>query len=184
MLASPLLDMIEKLLTAARHPDIVKIEQYGPGQGAWGPDVDQNKVKSITGIKVTHQSSATASIWLAQWPGQEQPIDEPAQLPLPRQNRAPRLAIFVKQLLDVAQPAELKAWRIVKLSKLGNPDTQAHLPSGLSVVAAAGERTLLRVAATGATVGGEPEMDPFPSYTIPEEVKTCLRPAGAASAVR
>ncbi len=130
-----------------------------------------------------HQSSATASIWLAQWPGEEQPIGEPNELPPPRQNRAPRLAILVKQLLDAAQPAQLKAWRLVKLPKLGHPETQAHLPSGLSVVTASGERELMRVTATGATEGFDFDADPFPDYMIPEGVKTCLQ-ADAVPAVR
>ncbi len=183
MQPSPLLDLLERLLAAADHPDIVKIERYGPGQGPWGPDADQSKVKSITGIKVTHQSSATASIWLAQWPGEEQPIEAPAESPSPRPNRAPRLAILVKQLLDVAQPAELKAWRIVKLPGLGRPDTQAHLPSAVSVVTSAGERLLLRVTATGPTAGQCPAEEPFPDYVIPEGVKTCLQ-ADAVTAGR
>ncbi len=183
MQPSPLLDLVERLLKAAEHPDIVKVERYGPGRGPWGPDVDQKKGPAATGILVRHQWSATASSWLAQWPGEEQPVDEPSELPPPRQNRAPRLAILVKQLLDAAQPAHLKAWRLVKLPNLGRADTQAHLPFGLSVVTAGGGRELMRVTATGATEGFDFDADPFPGYVIPEGVKTCLQ-ADAVTAGR
>jgi hypothetical protein len=172
------LDTIERLLTAADHPDIVKVERYGPGDGPWGPTVQESKVKHITGVKVTHQSTATASVWEAIWPG-EQPVDPPTTLPAPRSARAPRLLILVSQLLDVAQPETLKAWRLVTLPDLGA--TGSTLPAGLSLVDRDGGRLLLRATATGPTVGDEPTVDPFPDYVIPEEVKTCLQPSAASA---
>lgn len=184
---SPILDIIERLLIAAEHPDIVAVERYGPGDGPWGPDVPTSKAKAITGVKVKYQSTATASLWEAVWPG-EQPMPAPAVMPLPTQNRAPRLAIFVARLLDVAQPEQFQAWRLVSLPGVGLPGDHGVLPFGLSIATAGGSKMLLRATATGPTVGFEPESEPFPDYVIPEEVKTCLskqtQPAGAVSAER
>jgi hypothetical protein len=167
------LGVMERLLIAAKHPDIVSVERYGTSNAPWGPTVETSKTKSITGIMVRHQSTATASLWLAEWPG-EQPAELPKVLPAPRQNRAPRLAILAGQLLDAAKPEQFKAWRMVTLPNLGRPDVQAGLPFGLSIVTADNTRVLLRVTATGPTVGQDPDEEPFPDYTIPEEVKTCL----------
>ncbi len=171
MAKTSVLDVMERLLTAAAHPDIVHVERYGPGLGPWGPNVQQSTVKAITGVRVVHQSTATASLREAVWPG-EQPVDVPAVMPAPKQNRAPRLAIFAYQLLEAARPAELKAWRLVTLPDLGNQAKQAGLPFGLSVVTADGQKMLLRVTATGPTVGGEPDDEPYPDYVIPEEVRS------------
>lgn len=167
------LDMIERLLKTADHPDIVKIERYGPGKGPWGPNVAESKVQHITGIRVAHQSTATASLWEAVWPG-EQPVEAPEVAPAPRQNRAPRLLLLAKQLLDAAKPDQLRGWRLVTLPNLGNPARQEGLPFGLSLVDADGKQHLLRTSATGPTLGAEPESEPFPDYVIPEKVRTCL----------
>jgi hypothetical protein len=102
------LDVMEQLLTAAKHPDIIRVERYGTSNAPWGPSAQESKVKSITGVKVKHRSTATASLWLAVWPG-EKPITPPAAPLPPRQHRGPRLAILAAQLLDVAQPAQFKA---------------------------------------------------------------------------
>lgn len=167
------LDVIETLLRAAKHPDIAGIERYGPGQGPWGPTVNTSKVSKITGVYAKHQSTATASLWEAVWPG-EQPLDTIPTMPTPKQNRAPRLLLFVAQLLEVAQPAQFKAWRLVSLPDLGSPKVQDGLPFGLSIVTIEDKRVLLRATATGPTMGFEPETEPFPDYVIPQEVKTCL----------
>ncbi len=169
VMADRILDILERLLTAAHHPDIVAVEQYGPGDGPWGPKSDPKKVRGISGVRVVHQSTATASLWLAVWDG-EQPVEAPAVWPVPRQNRAPRLAMFAAQLLEHAKPAEVKAWRLVALPGLGNQEKQAGLPFGLSVVMADGSRVLLRATATGATVGFDPDEEPFPDYVIPADL--------------
>ena len=179
MTTSKTLDVIERLLIAADHPDIAKIARYGPGEGPWGPTVERSPAKRITGVKVTHQSTATASLWEAIWPG-EQPAELPAVPPKPKQMRAPRLVILVTQLLDVAKPPQFQAWRAVTLPELGNPDTQAGLPFGVSIILADGKRALLRATATGPTLGDEPEDDPYPDYVIPEGVKTCLNGSSTA----
>ena len=164
MTTSKTLDVIEKLLVAANHPDITDIRRYGPGLGPWGPSDEKSPVKGVTGLRVTHQSSSTASLWEAIWPG-EQPVEAPDVLPAPRQNRAPRLAILVARLLDKARPAEFKAWRLVSLPGLGVPEE--GLPFGLSIVHADGTRMLLRASATGATAGTDVAEDPFPDYVVP-----------------
>jgi hypothetical protein len=101
MATSPALDIVEKLLVAAEHPDITAVERYGPGDGPWGPTLQTSKAKKITGVVVTHQSSATASLWEAVWPDAT-PITAPDVIPPNR--RAPRLAVFVAQLLEHAKP--------------------------------------------------------------------------------
>lgn len=170
---SQVLDVIERLLTAAAHPDIVTVERYGPDLGPWGPTVEQSKVTTISGVRVVHRSTATASLWEAVWPG-EKPVPAPDVLPAPRQNRAPRLAVLAARLLDVAKPDGFTAWRLVALPNLGLVDKQAGLPFGLSIVTADRSQHLLRASATGPTVGEDPDVEPFPDYVIPEEVKTCL----------
>jgi hypothetical protein len=164
---SVILDVVERLLNTAGHPDIVKVARYGPDLGPWGPTAEKSPVKNATGLKVTHQSTATAMLWEAIWPG-EQPIEAPAVLPAPKQNRAPRLVLLVAQLLEVARPAEFKAWRLVTLPDLGRTDMEPRTALGLSFVLADGTRMLLRASATGATMGVEDEEDRFPDYVIPE----------------
>ena len=174
------LDVIERLLIAAEHPDIVSIDRYGPDLGPWGPTVEQSKVKAISGVKVTHQSTATASLWEAIWPG-EQPVTAPAELPAPAR-RAPRLLILAAQLLDQAKPEQFRAWRLVSLPDIGLAEDQGVMPFGLSIALANGSKMLLRATSTGPTVGNEPTEEPFPNYVIPERVRTCLREASAANA--
>jgi hypothetical protein len=174
------LDVVERLLLAAQHPDIVAVERYGPGLGPWGPSVEQSRVKAITGVKVIHQSTATASLWEAIWPG-EQAVPVPDKMPPPNQ-RAPRLPILVAQLLDYAKPEQFRAWRLVSLPNIGMSPEQDGMPFGLSIALADGTKVLLRATATGPTMGQEPSQEPFPDYVIPEGVRTCLQAVNAANA--
>lgn len=174
------LDLVERLLITAEHPDITAVDRYGPDLGPWGPTVTQSKVKHITGIKVTHRSTATASLWEAVWPG-EQPVPTPEVMPEPSR-RATRLLILAARLLDHAKPQQLRGWRLVALPDLGLDTERGVVPSGLSVVTAGGQSLLLRATSTGPTVGSEPAEEPFPDYVIPEGVRTCLREASAANA--
>ena len=176
------LDVVERLLVAAEHPDIARIDRYGPDLGPWGPTVEQSRVKTISGVKVTYQSTATASLWEAVWPG-EQPIGDNTVVPAVTR-RAARLLILAAQLLDVAKPEQFRAWRLVSLPGIGLPADQGVLPSGLSIVLTDGSKVLLRATAAGPTLGAEPTEDPFPDYVFPEGVKTCLREANAANAAR
>ena len=174
-----ILDILETLLAAAKHPDITAITRYGPGLGPWGPSVEESKVTSITGVKVTHQSTATASLWEAVWPGGT-PVPAPADLPPSR--RATRLLVFAAELLDIAKPDQLRSWELLALPNLGVAAEAGSMPYGMGVVTADGAKILLRATATGPTVGFEPVEEPFPDYRIPEEVRTCLHSASAPTA--
>lgn len=168
---SVVLDVVERLLVAAQHPDTVTVERYGPGEGPWGPTVETSKARGVTGVRVVHQSSATASLWEADQPG-AQAVEAPEVIPVPRadklapQMRAPRLLIFTAQLLDVARPAQFQSWQLLTLPDLG-VEGQEGLPFGLGITGAGGGRMLLRASATGPTVGEEPAVEPFPEYVIP-----------------
>lgn len=164
------LDVVERLLVAAKHPDIVAIEQYGPGDGPWGPTVETSKVKHISGVRVTHPTSATASLWESVRPG-GQSVPAPSEVPV--QRRAPRLVVFVAQLLDYAKPEQFRSWELLTLPEIG-PASERHLPFGLGIVMADGSKVLLQATSTSPTVGREPTEEPFPSYVIPEGVRTCL----------
>ncbi|MCO8277000.1 hypothetical protein M1L60_41125 [Actinoplanes sp. TRM 88003] len=168
MQLAQVLDVIERVLVAAEHPDIVKIERYGTGTEPWGPSAAKSRTTSIAGVRVTYASTATAMLWGAIWPG-EKPLPMPAELPK-ISDRVARLSILVVQLLDVAKPAAFTSWQLVSLPDLGPQDAPAPAPAGVSVVCADGTKMLLRAASTGATVGDEPENDPTPDYVIPAGV--------------
>lgn len=176
---SPALDLVEQLIVAARHPDIAAIERYGPGQGPWGPTVEKSTAKSITGVLVKYQSSATASLWEAVWPDAA-PVPAPDNLPPNR--RAPRLPVFVAQLLDYAKPEQVLSWHLLAGPGVGLDSEQGVMPFGLGLVLADGSRHVLRATATGPTVGLEPTAEPFPEYVIPEGVRTCLTASAASAA--
>ena len=177
-----ILDVIEGLLNAAEHPDIVKVDRYGDGNEPWGPSTERSKSKTLAGVKVTHQSTATASLWGAVWPGQ-QPVAVPDVLPAPK-FRAARLAILVVQLLDVARPAQFKAWQLVALPDLGPAEARGTFPAGVSITCADGASMLLRATSTGASVGHEDTEDRFSDYMIPEGVKQWHQRVSAVSAAR
>jgi hypothetical protein len=163
-MSAEVLDIIEQLYVAAQHPEIAAIERYGPGLGPWGPSKEESKVPSITGIKVTYQSTATASLWEAVWAGGT-PVPAPTDLPPSR--RAARLLVFTAQLLDHAKPSQLASWQLLALPGLGPDNEQGVTPAGMGVVTADGAKLLLRSSSTGPTVGQEPAEEPFPDYSIP-----------------
>lgn len=169
MKLAQILDVIEGVLIASEHPEIVEVERYGNATEPWGPTVAESRSKSISGVMVKYSSSSTASIWGGVQPG-EIVIPMPEEMP-PIGRRAPRLAIFVAQLLDVARPAPFASWRLSGFPDLGLESDRGKWPSGVTVVCADGTEMLLRVTSTGTTVGREPEEDPFPDYRIPEGVK-------------
>jgi hypothetical protein len=148
------LDVVEGLLRASGHPDIVEIRRYG-------------SEPSITGVRVRYQATSTASLFGATWPG-AQPLAVPEKLPAPKQRRAPRIAIFAVWLLEAARPQEFRSWQLVALPGLGSEKEPGPFPAGVSLECADGSTTLLRASATGATVGSEPDEEPFPDYVIPE----------------
>ncbi len=167
MRLAQVLDVVEGLLVASEHPDIVKVERYGTATEPWGPSVERSRTTSIAGVKVTYTSTSTAllngRIETAAFP-----VPMPAELPPPRL-RAPRLAIFVAQLLDVARPEVFSRWELVSLPSLGDAGQLGTLPYGLSIACADGTTMLLLAQSTGAMVGSEPTEEPFPDYVIPAE---------------
>lgn len=168
-----ILDVVEGLLVASEHPDIVAVERYGTEGEPWGPSVEKSRARSITGVQVRYQSSAKASLWGAVWPG-ETPIPLPEQMPEPKR-RSERLAVFVVQLLDFARPEVFRSWQMVTLPGIGLETEQGKTAGGISLVCADGTRMLLRSTATGVTIGQEPEVEQFPDYAIPERVKSWQR---------
>ena len=166
------LDVIEGLLIASKHPDITSISRYGrdtaPGGG------------SPAGVCVKYQSASEGYIWGAVEPD-ETPIPIPQVMPRPRL-RAPRLAIFVAQLLDVARPAQFKAWRLVAIPGVGPVTEQGTWPAGVSLICADGTKMMLR--ATAGSGPTDPAEEPFPDYTIPEEVSSWHLQASALSAAQ
>ncbi|GAB1641800.1 hypothetical protein [Krasilnikovia sp. MM14-A1259] len=173
MRLTEVLDVIEGVLNASEHPDIVQVDRYGDATEPWGPNVQTSTSRSISGVRVRYQSSASAMIFGAVWPS-ETPIPVPDEMP-PPVRRAPRLAIFVVQLLDVARPAEFRSWQLVALSDLGPTDARGSSPSGVSLVCADGTKMLLRVSGASVSTGADPETEPFPDYVIPDAVKSWQR---------
>ncbi|MCY1141394.1 hypothetical protein OWR29_25630 [Actinoplanes sp. Pm04-4] len=167
------LDVIERLLVASEHPDIVSVERYGTATEPWGPDVARNRAQgSIAGVKVTHASTSSALLNGRIAPNAV-PVIAPSEVP-PPSLRAPRLVMFVSQLLDVARPREFASWQLVS-----QPDGPSDLPYGIGIACADGTNMLLMCQSTGAMVGSEPSEEPFPDYVIPEGVKTCLQEVSA-----
>ncbi|RZU52077.1 hypothetical protein EV385_3918 [Krasilnikovia cinnamomea] len=169
MRLAEILDVIEVVLNASEHPDIVQVDRYGDATEPWGPNIQTSKSRSISGVRVRFQSSASAMIFGAIWPG-ETPVPVPDEMPPPAR-RAPRLAIFVVQLLDVARPTKFRSWQLVALSDLGPTDARGSSPSGVSLVCADGTKMLLRVTGASASIGVDPETEPFPDYVMPDAVK-------------
>lgn len=175
------LDVIEQLLTAAAHPDIVSVERYGSGE-AYGPTKEKSKEQHLTGLKVTYRSTATALLNGRIEPN-VRPVPMPDSLP-PRFSppgkdgtskalsilRAPMLVILVHRLLDAARPAQLTSWQ-----PMSGPDgvdgPAGDLPFGLGITCADGTKHLLLAQATGATIGHEAVEDPFPDWRVPDAVR-------------
>lgn len=154
-----ILDVFEQLLTASRHPDIVSVRRYGRDTTPGGP--------SPAGVAVKYQSGSHA--FLAGGLGDNEiPLPVPDVLPPPRR-RASRLAIFAVQLLEVARPAQFRAWRLVGFPDVGPEAERGRFPAGVSVACADGTRMLLRVTA-GSGPAGDPAEEPFPDWKIPAEL--------------
>ena len=182
MQLAQVLDVIEGLLLASEHPDIVKVDRYGTGTEPWGPTVERSRTKSVAGVKVTYTSTATA-ILLGMIKPETYPVPMPADMP-PPSRRAPRLAIFVAQLLDVARPAIFSAWELMSSPTVGDPAQLGQLPYGISITGTDRTKMLLMAQATGAMVGTDPAEEPFPEYVIPEGVKSWHLRLNATSPAR
>ena len=155
------LDVIEGLLVASQHPDIVLIRRYGKDATPGG--------NSPAGVCVKHCSGSEAYIWGAVHPG-EIPIPVPEVLPAP-ERRADRLAVLVTQLLDVARPEQFRSWQLVAFPDLGPVEEQGKSAAGISLVCADGTKVMLRTTA-GSGQTGDPAEEPAPGYVLPEAVSS------------
>lgn len=147
------LDLLQRLLTAAQHPDIVEVRVY-----SGGPEPARN------GVAVKDRRGGNMYLAGAVWKG-ETPVDAPEVLPPPKLG-VQRIAALTVKLLDVAKPAELQAWRLVALPDLGPTDARGVTPSGVSLVGADGSKVLLR-ALHGGSQTGDPAEDPYPDWRVP-----------------
>lgn len=147
MNTTDVLDLIEKLLTAAGHPDIAQVEQYGQGTP-----------QSPAGVAVTYQSGAQAFVWAVAGKPKTEPVELPEDLG-PYKFRANHALKLVIDLLEAAKPAGIGGWRTVAYDGVG------QRPAGLEV------RTDQGVVALRVTSGGAPGPDSDPQawagWTIP-----------------
>jgi hypothetical protein len=149
------LGLLKRLLEAAGHPDIAEVRLY-----SGGPEPERN------GIAVRDQRHGHMYLAGASWKGETE-VPAPDLLPPPKLG-AQRIAALVVKLLDVARPAELKAWRLVALPDLGPTDARGVAPSGVSLACSDGTRVLLRATHGGAQAERDPAEDPHPDWQVPE----------------
>jgi hypothetical protein len=157
MQLAQVLDVFEGMLVASEHPDIASVGRYGRDLVPGG--------QSPAGVKVQHQSGSWTYLFGAIHPG-EIPVPIPDVLPRPKL-RAPRMAIFAAQLLDVARPDVFRSWQLVAFQDLGHE--RGVTPLGISLVCSDGTKMLLR--ATAGSGPTDPEDEPAPEYRIPEGVQ-------------
>lgn len=155
MESAQVLDVIERLLGAAEHPDIVEIKRYGRDVKPGG--------QSPAGVKVTYQSGAETYLFAAD-PGTPAPEPHPLpeQMP-PLKLRALHTVRFVIELLEVARPDVFTAWRTVSFAGV------TSAPSGMEIRCADGGSAYLRATCASGPLG-DPESPPFSDYTVPEGV--------------
>ncbi|MEU7170221.1 hypothetical protein ABZ949_01865 [Micromonospora tulbaghiae] len=155
------LDVVETLLAAARHPDYTKISRYGSDDTPGG--------QSPAGVKATHLSGSTSMLWAAAVPPGAAPAQADEGMVASMPGRTLRL---VMDLLDAAQPAAFTSWQLCAAPGVGWPET-GRSPSAIRIVGADGTVAYLRATAASGPGGGaaEPKQDPCPDYTIPQEVK-------------
>ncbi|MEU4423387.1 hypothetical protein AB0F81_22400 [Actinoplanes sp. NPDC024001] len=153
------LDVIEALVAASGHPEITAVERYGHDLVPGGP--------SPAGVRVRYESGAEAYLWGAVWP-RENALPTPEVLPPPTR-RVDRIAVLIAWLLDAARPAAFRSWQLVALPDLGPTDERGKVPCGVRIDCADGTSLLLRATAAGGPQG-DPEVDPYPGYRVPESL--------------
>ncbi|NIL42923.1 DUF2058 domain-containing protein [Salinispora arenicola] len=159
MQVSQALDVMEAILRAAEHPDIVEVTRYGADTQSGG--------QSPPGIKVRHQSGTAAMLWAGVSPRDATPVPLPTG-PLPPKQRAARILVLTQQLLDVARPEVFASWELCR-----QPGVEVPVAAAVRITARDGSTIYLRgTAASGDT---EPETDPYPDYQIPQEVQSWHR---------
>ncbi|WP_038842415.1 hypothetical protein [Salinispora arenicola] len=159
MQVSQALDVMEAILRAAEHPDIVEVTRYGADTQPGG--------QSPPGIKVRHQSGTAAMLWAGASPRDATPVPLPTG-PLPPRQRAARILVLTQQLLDVARPEVFASWELCR-----QPGVEVPVAAAVRITARDGSTIYLRgTAASGDT---EPETDPYPDYQIPQGVQSWHR---------
>lgn len=167
MESAQVLDVVERLHSAAQHPDIVLVKRYGRDEKPGG--------KSPAGVSLKYQSGSEAYIWAATAEAAV-PADLAPEV-ASRRIRGPHTIRLLLRLFDVAQPELFTAWRTVAF-----PDLGLSQVCGIELNGADGSIFVLRV--TSGSGPTDPDGDPFPDYVIPEGVRTCLREADVQSAAR
>ncbi len=157
MQVSQALDVMEALLRAAEHPDIVTIRRYGRDAQPGG--------QSPAGVKIQHRSSDTWALLSAFPPPRDAtPVPLPSEMPPPKW-RAARILVFAHQLLDAGKPEPFASWELCR-----QPGTEGPVAAAIRVSARDGSVFYLRgMAASGSM--REPEVDPYPDYQIPQGVR-------------
>lgn len=145
MNSNHVLDVIEKLWTAAQHPGVTRVERF---DGA------------LHGVAVIYTSGAKAFFSVVTDRVQTQQADMPADLG-PWKVRTHHALKLLLDLLEVAQPAGWK-WRTVNIA--GVPKS----PSGVEFTDGAGS-VLVRVTAGGPMALDSDPAD-WPDWTIPAGV--------------
>lgn len=157
------LDMMEAILRAAEHPDIVSVSRYGADTQPGG--------QSPPGIKAVHQTGSYAMLWAAVPHRHARPVPL-GDMPPPRY-RAQRILVLAHQLLDVARPEVITSYELCATPGVGDWTGDPPL-SALRLKCGDGSVVYLR--ATAASGGGaEPETDPYPDYQIPQGVQSWHR---------
>lgn len=173
MQVSQALDVMEAILRAAEHPDVVEVARYGTDTQPGG--------QVPAGIKAVHQNGSYAMLWAAVPPRDARPVPL-GEMPPPRL-RAQRILVLAHQLLDVARPEPIAAWELCATPGVGDWDGGDPPPSALRLTCR--DRSVIYLRATAASGGAaEPETDPYPDYQIPQGVQSWHLSRSAPSAER
>lgn len=140
------LDTIRRLLGAAGHPDMTRVELFDGAQ---------------RGVQVVYRSQAKAFVWVVERKVATKPADFPEQMP-DYKTRVMHLLRLIVDLLEQVRPAGVEAWRTVSVEGV------ALEPCGLQV-RAGGETVLLRVTAGGAP-GEDTDPATFADWRIPARI--------------
>ncbi|MFI5934172.1 hypothetical protein [Actinoplanes sp. NPDC051494] len=140
------LDLVERLLTAAQHPDVSRVYRY---DGA------------TSGVALTYRSDAKA--FFSPMPGKVgvQPADLPEDLGrwTFRGNYALKMLV---DLLEAVRPAAVTGWRTVAIDKI------AMKPAGIEL-SGPGGTVVLRVT-SGGPMGLDSDPADFENWRLPEGI--------------
>ncbi|NJP33674.1 hypothetical protein [Micromonospora thermarum] len=160
MQVSQALDVMEALLRAAEHPDIVEVARYGADTQPGG--------QSPPGVKAKHENGSYAMLWAEVPPRDARPMPL-GEMPPPRL-RARRILVLAHQLLDVARPEPFASWELCATPGVGDWTGGDPPPSALRITCR--DRSVVYLRGTAASGDeAEPETDPYPDYQIPQGVR-------------